>query len=234
MPRLLLLVAIVFALWYWWTNAKQLPPEKRKQYFWRSGLWLALIISVVLVATGRMHWIGAGLAALALAAKSLLNTGVRVLPFLQMWGRMKGGPSQFATRSLKVEIDFASGQIDGEILQGEFRGRRLSDLGNDELEKLGNWLRENDRESFVLYQAYLLRRGRGGAQSQQQYHQQQNGGWSDVSREEAYKILGLEPNAGKEEIIKAHRRLIQKLHPDRGGNDYLAAKINAAKDRLLD
>ena len=57
--------------------------------------------------------------------------------------------------------------------------------------------------------------------------------FSDLSNEEALKILGLEPGASKEDIGKAHKRLMQRLHPDRGGSDYLAAKINAAKDQLL-
>ena len=45
---------------------------------------------------------------------------------------------------------------------------------------------------------------------------------------------GLEKGASRDDIVSAHKRLIQKLHPDRGGNDYLAAKVNAAKDQLLD
>ena len=57
--------------------------------------------------------------------------------------------------------------------------------------------------------------------------------FSDLSNEEALKILGLQPGASKEDIGKAHKRLMQRLHPDRGGSDYLAAKINAAKDQLL-
>ena len=54
-----------------------------------------------------------------------------------------------------------------------------------------------------------------------------------LTEEEAWQLLGLQPGASREDIIQSHKRLIQKLHPDRGGNDYLAAKLNAARDLLL-
>ena len=54
-----------------------------------------------------------------------------------------------------------------------------------------------------------------------------------MSRAEALKVLGLEEGAGEDQIRAAHRRLILQTHPDKGGTNYLAAKINEAKDVLL-
>lgn len=55
-----------------------------------------------------------------------------------------------------------------------------------------------------------------------------------VTEEAALNILGLKKPYSEQDVIEAHRRLIQKVHPDRGGNDYLASQINHAKDKLLD
>jgi DnaJ family protein C protein 19 len=54
-----------------------------------------------------------------------------------------------------------------------------------------------------------------------------------MSRDEAYEVLGLHPGASETEIREAHRRLMRGAHPDAGGSDWLAARINQARDILL-
>ena len=75
-------------------------------------------------------------------------------------------------------------------------------------------------------------REQAGNANQQQGNQQATT-QSAMSQKQAYEILGLEPDASKEEITKAHKRMMQKVHPDRGGSDYLAAQLNQAKETLL-
>ena len=72
MPKLLLLVAITAAAWYWWSLFRRKPGDQRRSFLWRTAFWGILGLSIVLVATGRMHWLGAGLAALIPIGKGLL------------------------------------------------------------------------------------------------------------------------------------------------------------------
>lgn len=85
---------------------------------------------------------------------------------------------------------------------------------------------------LLKYLPHLDRFTQQGKAEQQSQAQSpaQNG---KISQQEALDILGLKPGATREQILQAHKRMMQKLHPDRGGSDHLAAQINRAKDTLL-
>lgn len=80
---------------------------------------------------------------------------------------------------------------------------------------------------------YLPLYSRFRQHSQQQGRQRAASDNTLMNREKAYEVLGLKPGATREEIIAAHKRMMNKIHPDKGGSDYLAAEINRAKDVLL-
>ena len=78
-----------------------------------------------------------------------------------------------------------------------------------------------------------FRQHANNSNQQQNQNNRQASAQSAMNKKQASDILGIEPNASKEEIIKAHKRMMQKVHPDRGGSDFLAAQINQAKSTLL-
>lgn len=86
---------------------------------------------------------------------------------------------------------------------------------------------------LVKYLPFLSRLYQQGRQGQQQAKSPPPRGRSTMSTEEAMEVLGLKPGYSREDVIQAHRRMMQKVHPDRGGSDYLAAQINRAKETLL-
>ncbi|HEY8289769.1 MAG TPA: hypothetical protein VIG49_10905 [Acetobacteraceae bacterium] len=54
-----------------------------------------------------------------------------------------------------------------------------------------------------------------------------------MTRDEAFQVLGLRPGASEADIRSAHRRLMRAAHPDGGGSDWVAARVNQARDVLL-
>ena len=143
-----------------------------------------------------------------------------------------GQVSRVRTAFMEMELDHDTGATRGTLIAGRFAGQSLDALG---VPVLLGVLSEIDAESGALLAAYLDRRAPGWRE-----HAQDNataGGLparsGKMTEEEAYKILGLHPGASAEEIGRAHRSLMKKLHPDQGGSTYLAAQINEAKEILL-
>ena len=207
----------------------------------RALRWTAAIVggivAIFLIFFGRQL-----IAALLLPLLPLLL--LMLLRSRALWRRMKaaagptaGQASEIATRFLKMTLDHDSGEMSGEVLDGRFAGRRLEQLDLAELVELWRECRAEDAQSAAVLEAYLDRTQgeawREAAGAAPGGNGAATGGGS-MTRDEAYGILGLEPGANEAEIREAHRRLMQKIHPDHGGSNYLAAKINEAKDLLLE
>ena len=197
-----------------------------------------------------VKWTAVGVAVLAVIALiwserfAMLLAPVAVL--LPAWRRLRSmigglrGPSTardstVETRFIRMSLDHDTGTMSGTVLQGRFAGMRLEELRPSELLALLRECRAEDEEAARLLEAYLDR-------VRSNWHDEMAGEETrtgpppsspDVTIEEAYSILGLAPGADAEAIREAHHRLMKQLHPDHGGTDYLASKINRARDVLL-
>lgn len=227
----IILVGFLFIRWFMRT-----PSQIVVQTLRQGLLFLVAGILIFLALTGKLHWLFAAIGSL--------------LPFFnQFYRRYKakkatgydandaGKTSQVQARFVRMSLNHDTGKIDGEVLEGEHQGQRLSELKLEQLIALLHTWKSQDEESARLLQAFIdnvygerWREQHTGSA----YEGSNQSAPGAVSTEEAFQILGLEPDASKEEIIGSHRKLMQKLHPDRGGSNYLAAKINQAKDVLLD
>ena len=214
--------------------ARQPPPVRRK---WL--LYAAIGVLAALALSGRLHW----LAAAAGATLPLLYKLFALVRFVPLFTRIfhnfnlgSQGFANFQSRSLVLEINPLTGTIDGRVLAGRHKGRRLSSFGKDELEALMAAFVEDDPQAAQLLRSYhRMRSRRAGGRRGHDGHggDGAEAAGADMSRDQALRILGLREDATREAITEAHRRLIQKLHPDRGGSAHLAALINQAKDLLL-
>ena len=237
MPYFVLGVALVIGLILLIYGAANASPRTLKRLLVGSFGVVATGVLAALIVTRQWSvftWLLFGLVPLFMRWRALWRMA-------RSWGGPSPGQtSDVETKYLRMQLDHDSGQLGGTVLLGPCRGRRLDELGLEELLALLRECRVEDEPSVAILEAYLDRahgadwRGRqagasaGSAGGPEQPHP--SGG---MTREEAYEILGLKPGASETEIRDAHRRLMLKIHPDQGGSTYLAAKINQAKDALL-
>jgi hypothetical protein len=169
-----------------------------------------------------------GLAGVVITA--LIARAVRNRPSGGFSSPGTGRRTEVGTAFLKAWIDHGSGDVGGTVLAGRFAGRTLDELTEAELIDLRTECAA-DADSLRVLEAYLDRRL--GADWRNGQTPPPRGPRTDMSREEALAVLGLAEGASVEDIRAAHRRLIQRMHPDVGGTADLAARINRAKDVLL-
>src|SRR3974390_117340 len=229
MPTLILgVLVLVLALWVLGVISK-VDPKIAARVLKLAGGLIALGLAVFLGLRGEIN------VAIPLGAAGLALLGW--LPF---------GPAGFSSRTQKtsgkisrvrsvyfeMELDHDSGHMRGTILAGRHQGAALDHL---DVKTLVELLPEIDEESRALLVAYLDRRDSGWGEHAQGDAAARAGAASSgkMSEQEAYQILGLEAGASADDISRAHRTLMKKLHPDQGGSTYLAARINEAKEILL-
>jgi len=246
--KLILLLVVAAAIWFGVNWFIRTPPVQARKAMGKAALYIGIGVLALLALTGRLSWLFAAAAAMV----PLLQRGLgllRLLPLVQQlrssmgWSSTSGGlgsgpgsgkQSRVETAWLRMTLEHDSGAMDGIVLQGPQQGRKLAELSMQQLLALRS---QCDPQSLQLLDAWLDRehadwRQQGGADGPHQTPPPPSSGGA-MDKVEALAILGLEEGASVDDIKAAHRRLIQRLHPDRGGSTYLATRINEAKRLLL-
>ena len=238
MPRMILLLAVALALIILVRRAQRQPPHKRRAAYLQIVMGSAVVGVVILTLMGKMHWIGAALTGALVLARQTLPLLIRILPMLGglrgQNANAAGKQSEVSSRILRMTLDHDSGDLSGVVLEGNYRDWLLEELDREQLDDLMAFCQREDADSAQLLASYLEQRFPDDAGHTEHNSHGGTANAAGVTRAEALAVLGLGEGASEEDIVAAHRTLIQKLHPDRGGNDYLAAKINEAKDFLID
>jgi hypothetical protein len=229
-PYLIFGVALVIAIIL---LAPMLTRHSAAQVAHVLGIVLAVVagaIGLFALFTGRPNVTIVALIVLALTVIAMmLNNPGRRARFGTGSGAGTGPTSDVKTDWLDMSLNHRTGDVDGEVVLGRFAGRQLSSLTVEELLALLRECESHDPQSAQLLEAFLDRVAPGWRSS---------GGGGDagtgpMTEQEALDILGLAETASDEDIREAHRRLMREHHPDRGGSNWLAARINQAKEVLL-
>ena len=150
------------------------------------------------------------------------------------WTKKSAGQkSRVATGILAMELDHDSGKMTGKVISGPYKGVSLEEMNSTDLKSLYDRCARASDQSISLLEAWLDRNKPEWRETWTGTDKARQASTGAMSRDEALSVLGLKPAATNEDIKNAHRRLMKDFHPDRGGSDYIAAKINQAKDILL-
>jgi DnaJ domain len=228
MPNFIIALIIVFGgLWLIRTFARATPAQSKGLSKKLAGGAL-IIVSAVLALTGKAQF-AAPLFAIGLGLIGHAAAFPNGFPWAE---KSSGQKSRVATSILSMELDHDSGTMSGVVLAGPFKNTRLETMSLENLQQLYKQCAGASDQSLSLLEAWLNRHKPEWRDAWKGEQRAANSGASAMSVEEALAVLGLKAGATQEDVKNAHRRLMKEFHPDRGGSDYLATKINQAKDML--
>ena len=224
-------LGLVVALWVLRIFADAKPAQVKSALVWGGGA-LGVALVALLLFTGRGGQAFWALALLGPAAWRWWNGMKAARTFARGGEASPGGASDVETASLAMMLDHDTGRMTGRVKRGAFAGRDLADLDLPQSLDLLREVVSDDPESVPLLEAWLDRaypdwRDAVGSVPPSRAAD------GRMTREEALQVLGLREGATEAEIRAAHRRLMLAAHPDQGGSDWLAARLNEARDQLL-
>ena len=238
--HLVVVLSVLVILWYASNAFTRANPAKLARYLKPAGGVATLAAAAFLLLRGQIE------AAVAVGGFGLYLLGLANPPgFARMFSKVGGAPgadkvSRVRSAMIEMELHHDSGAMEGTILAGPLSGGRLADLTRPQCEEILLLCRRDDPEGARLLEAYLDRRFPGWRPAGDGHGDAGSGGRDGGQRlagamteDEAYEILGVAKGASSEEIARAHRSLMKKLHPDYGGPTALAAKVNEAKAVLM-
>lgn len=247
-PIILIAVAVVAWLLYKLYFQKLLKQGKPGQI--KIGLIAVGLVFLVMAMSGKAPALFAVIGAAMTQIMRIAPLLIRFAPSLRRFigtgalgaaaAQASGaGVSRVMTNTISMTMEHSSGRVDGEVLAGPLQGKTLSEMTIDELKSLYAQCQQQDPDALRLLATYLQKERSSewsfdSADAQgSEGEARDNLSSQEINPKEASEILGIGIDATKADIVAAHRSLMGRLHPDKGGNNYLAAKVNAAKKTLL-
>lgn len=221
-------LAAIFVLWLLLSRADVLPrlPFRMTPGLTEKALSIAAVLAALLILVRGNVWVALAMFGVALW---LLGRASRKAPPTRKMSRIRSA-------MIEMDYDHRSGRMSGLVIAGPFEGAPLDKLDRDQCGHLYQAALARDADGARLLEAYLDRRfagWRGAGDGDAQARQRQAAPPGGMSEDEAYEVLGLRRGASRDEIVRSHRRVMKKWHPDQGGTADLAARANEAKEVLL-
>ncbi len=227
--KLLFVFIAIFA--YFWTKSwyQTLNAEQRKNAHWNIVIGAVIALMLFAVITGRMHVVGLVVAIALGMFKFIFSYFLRFAPTFFSFAKSHNfSTPEINTPYLRLKIIMGNPtRLEGKVIDGPYQNKLIQELSQEELVELSQFYKDKCKRSYYLILATL----QNSNKQRSEFSNFDDAG--GMSYDEARQILGLEETFSDEDVKLAYKKLIQKLHPDKGGNAYLAARINLAKDKLL-